>query len=66
MTSLPSISLGQDAYARELSAHGLTLVGNDEDEGLLLLRDQAVTFSAPSRRSAAPQLRVAAGPEAKM
>jgi hypothetical protein len=33
MTGLPSISLGHDAYAHELAAHGLVLVGNDEDEG---------------------------------
>jgi chemotaxis methyl-accepting protein methylase len=33
MTGLPSISLGSDVYARELAAHGLALVGNDEDEG---------------------------------
>jgi 2-polyprenyl-3-methyl-5-hydroxy-6-metoxy-1,4-benzoquinol methylase len=33
MTGLPSISLGHEAYERELEAQGLVLVGNDEDEG---------------------------------
>jgi hypothetical protein len=33
MTGLPSISLGHDAYEQELAAHGLALVGDDEDEG---------------------------------
>ena len=33
MTGLPSISVGHDVYAQELAAHGLALVGNDEDEG---------------------------------
>ena len=33
MTDLPSVSLGYDVYAQELAAHGLSLVGNDEDEG---------------------------------
>lgn len=33
MTGLPSLSLGHHAYARELSAQGLSLVGNTEDEG---------------------------------
>ena len=33
MTGLPSISLGHEVYEQELSAHGLVLVGNDEDEG---------------------------------
>lgn len=33
MTGLPSISLGHEGYERELSAHGLVLIGNDEDEG---------------------------------
>lgn len=33
MTGLPSVSLGQEAYERELAAHGLALVGHDEDEG---------------------------------
>jgi 2-polyprenyl-3-methyl-5-hydroxy-6-metoxy-1,4-benzoquinol methylase len=33
MTRLPSISLGHDVYVQELVAHGLALVGNDEDEG---------------------------------
>ena len=33
MTGLPSISLGYEVYVRELAAHGLALVGNDEDEG---------------------------------
>jgi 2-polyprenyl-3-methyl-5-hydroxy-6-metoxy-1,4-benzoquinol methylase len=33
MTGLPSISLGHDTYVRELTAHGLALTGNDEDEG---------------------------------
>ena len=48
MTGLPSVSLGYDVYAQELAAHGLVLVGNDEDEGqkLLLLRGQAVNLSA--------------------
>ena len=33
MTGLRSVSLGQDAYARELKSHGFALIGNDEDEG---------------------------------
>jgi 2-polyprenyl-3-methyl-5-hydroxy-6-metoxy-1,4-benzoquinol methylase len=33
MTGLPSISLGHEAYVQELGMNGLTLVGNDEDEG---------------------------------
>jgi hypothetical protein len=33
MTDLPSLSLGEDEYVRELEANGLDLVGNDEDEG---------------------------------
>jgi len=33
MTGLPSISLGHEVYEQELAAHGLVLVGNDEDEG---------------------------------
>lgn len=33
MTGLPSISLGHDAYVAELVQNGLTLTGNDEDEG---------------------------------
>jgi 2-polyprenyl-3-methyl-5-hydroxy-6-metoxy-1,4-benzoquinol methylase len=33
MTGLPSISLGHEVYGQELAAHGLVLVGNDEDEG---------------------------------
>jgi len=33
MTDLPSISLGHEVYEQELGAHGLVLVGNDEDEG---------------------------------
>jgi 2-polyprenyl-3-methyl-5-hydroxy-6-metoxy-1,4-benzoquinol methylase len=33
MTGLPSISLGQEVYDKELSANGLTLVGNDVDDG---------------------------------
>ncbi len=33
MTRLPSVSLGHEAYQEELAAHGLELVGNDEDEG---------------------------------
>ena len=33
MTSLPSYSLGHEAYERELVAHDLRLVGNDVDEG---------------------------------
>jgi 2-polyprenyl-3-methyl-5-hydroxy-6-metoxy-1,4-benzoquinol methylase len=33
MTDLPSVSLGHEVYAQELAAHGLVLVGNDEDEG---------------------------------
>jgi 2-polyprenyl-3-methyl-5-hydroxy-6-metoxy-1,4-benzoquinol methylase len=33
MTGLPSISLGHDVYVQEMAAHGLTLVGNDEDDG---------------------------------
>ena len=33
MTGLPSISLGHTVYQQELAAHGLVLVGNDEDEG---------------------------------
>lgn len=33
LTGLPSISLGRQAYEQELAAHGLSLLGNDEDEG---------------------------------
>ena len=33
LTGLASISLGHDVYEQELTAHGLLLVGNDEDEG---------------------------------
>ncbi len=33
MTGLPSISLGHEVYVQEMAAHGLTLAGNDEDEG---------------------------------
>src|SRR5678816_1416876 len=33
LTHLPSTSLGHDAYQQELTAHGLALVGNDQDEG---------------------------------
>jgi 2-polyprenyl-3-methyl-5-hydroxy-6-metoxy-1,4-benzoquinol methylase len=33
MTGLPSISLGHEVYEQELAAHGLVLVGNDEDKG---------------------------------
>jgi 2-polyprenyl-3-methyl-5-hydroxy-6-metoxy-1,4-benzoquinol methylase len=33
MTGLPSLSLGHDAYVRELERNGMVLVGNDEDEG---------------------------------
>ena len=33
VTGLPSVSLGKDAYVREMAAHGLALVGHDEDEG---------------------------------
>jgi 2-polyprenyl-3-methyl-5-hydroxy-6-metoxy-1,4-benzoquinol methylase len=33
MTDLLSVSLGHEVYAQELAACGLTLVGNDEDEG---------------------------------
>lgn len=33
MTGLPSISLGQEVYERELAAQGLALTGNDQDEG---------------------------------
>jgi 2-polyprenyl-3-methyl-5-hydroxy-6-metoxy-1,4-benzoquinol methylase len=33
MTGLPSISLGHDTYMGELTAYGLALIGNDEDEG---------------------------------
>jgi 2-polyprenyl-3-methyl-5-hydroxy-6-metoxy-1,4-benzoquinol methylase len=33
ITGLPSISLGHDAYERELTANGLRLLGNDQDEG---------------------------------
>ena len=33
LTGLPSVSLGHEAYEQELAAHGLALVGNDEDEG---------------------------------
>jgi 2-polyprenyl-3-methyl-5-hydroxy-6-metoxy-1,4-benzoquinol methylase len=33
MTGLPSLSLGHEVYERELKAHGLQLVGNEEDEG---------------------------------
>jgi 2-polyprenyl-3-methyl-5-hydroxy-6-metoxy-1,4-benzoquinol methylase len=33
LTELPSVSLGLNVYEQELAAHGLLLVGNDEDEG---------------------------------
>jgi 2-polyprenyl-3-methyl-5-hydroxy-6-metoxy-1,4-benzoquinol methylase len=33
LTELPSVSLGLNLYEQELAAHGLLLVGNDEDEG---------------------------------
>jgi 2-polyprenyl-3-methyl-5-hydroxy-6-metoxy-1,4-benzoquinol methylase len=45
MTGLPSISLGHEVYEQELAAHGLVLVGNDEDEG-----DNYYYFAAVSRR----------------
>jgi hypothetical protein len=32
MTRLPSIPLGHEVYEQELAAHGLVLVGNDEDQ----------------------------------
>lgn len=33
MTGFPSISLGHEVYAEQLAAHGLLLVGTDEDQG---------------------------------
>jgi hypothetical protein len=33
LTELPSVSLGLNLYEQELAAHGLLLLGNDEDEG---------------------------------
>jgi 2-polyprenyl-3-methyl-5-hydroxy-6-metoxy-1,4-benzoquinol methylase len=33
LTGLPSISLGHEVYEQELAAHGLLLVGNEQDEG---------------------------------
>lgn len=33
MTDLPSVSLGHDEYEHVFKAHGLALIGNDEDEG---------------------------------
>jgi len=33
LTGLPSTSLGQEFYERELSSHGLAVIGHDEDEG---------------------------------
>ncbi len=33
MTGLPSVSLGEEVYAREMAAHGLVVTGHDEDAG---------------------------------